>query len=99
LLDILNLSHNALTGQIPTSLGKLSNLETLDLSSNKLTGEIPMQLANGLIFLSVLDLSFNQLMGPIPLIKQFATFSENSFKGNERLCGLPLKTQCSHEEP
>jgi Leucine-rich repeat (LRR) protein len=95
LLYILNLSHNAFTGQIPTSLGKLSNLETLDLSSNKLTGEIPMQLANGLIFLSVLNLSFNQLVGPIPFIKQFATFSENSFKGNERLCGLPLKSQCS----
>jgi Leucine-rich repeat (LRR) protein len=99
LLYILNMSHNAFTGQIPTSLGKLSNLETLDLSSNKLTGEIPMQLASGLIFLSVLNLSFNQLVGPIPFIKQFATFSENSFKENERLCGLPLKLQCSHEEP
>ncbi|XP_062173084.1 receptor-like protein 6 [Alnus glutinosa] len=99
LLYILNLSHNAFTGQIPASLGKLSNLESLDLSSNKLTGEIPIQLANGLIFLSVLNLSFNQLVGHIPFIKQFSTFSENSFKGNERLCGLPLKSQCSHEEP
>ena len=99
LLYILNLSHNAFTGKIPTSLGKLSHLESLDLSSNKLIGEIPMQLANGLIFLSVLNLSFNQLVGQIPFIKQFATFSENSFKGNERLCGFPLKSQCSHEEP
>jgi Leucine-rich repeat (LRR) protein len=99
LLCILNLSHNALTGQIPASLGKLSNLESLDLSNNELTGKIPVQLANGLIFLSVLNLSFNQLVGQIPLIKQFATFSINSFKGNERLCGLPLKSQCSHEEP
>jgi Leucine-rich repeat (LRR) protein len=99
LLYILNLSHNALTGQIPTSLGKLSNLESLDLSNNELTGKIPMQLANGLIFLSVLNLSFNQLVGQIPFIKQFATFSEASFKGNRRLCGLPLKSQCSHEQP
>jgi Leucine-rich repeat (LRR) protein len=99
LLYILNLSHNALTGQIPASLGKLSNLESLDLSNNELTGKIPVQLANGLIFLSVLNLSFNQLVGQIPFIKQFATFLENSFKGNERLCGLPLKSQCSHEEP
>jgi Leucine-rich repeat (LRR) protein len=99
LLYNLNLSHNAFTGKIPESLGKLSHLESLDLSSNKLTGEIPMQLANGLIFLSVLNLSFNQLVGQIPFIKQFATFSENSFKGNERLCGFPLKSQCSHEEP
>ncbi|XP_062171107.1 receptor-like protein 6 [Alnus glutinosa] len=99
LLYTLNLSHNTLTGQIPASLGKLSNLESLDLSNNELTGKIPVQLANGLIFLSVLNLSFNQLVGQIPFIKQFATFSENSFKGNERLCGLPLKSQCSHEEP
>jgi len=99
LLYILNLSHNAFTGQIPASLKKLSNLELLDLASNKLTREIPMQLANDLIFLSVLNLSFNQLVGHIPFIKQFSTFSENSFKGNERLCGLPLKSQYSHEEP
>jgi Leucine-rich repeat (LRR) protein len=99
LLIILNLSHNAFTGQIPASLGKLSNLESLDLSSNKLSGNIPMPLADGLIFLSVLNLSFNQLVGQIPFIKQFTTFSKNSFKGNERLCGLPLKSQCSHEEP
>ncbi|XP_062172922.1 receptor-like protein 6 [Alnus glutinosa] len=98
LLYILNLSHNALTGEIPASLEKLSKLESLDLSNNELTGKIPVQLANGLIFLSVLNLSFNQLVGQIPFIKQFATFSENSFKGNERLCGLPLKSQCSHEE-
>jgi hypothetical protein len=99
LLYILNLPHNALTGEIPASLGKLSNLESLDLSNNELTGKIPVQLANGLVFLSVLNLSFNQLVGQIPFIKQFATFSENSFKENERLCGLPLKSQCSHEEP
>ncbi|XP_062171091.1 receptor-like protein 43 [Alnus glutinosa] len=99
LLYILNLSHNAFTSQIPASLEKLSNLESLDLSSNKLYGNIPIPLADGLIFLSVLNLSFNQLVGQIPIIKQFATFSENSFKGNIRLCGLPLKSQCSHEEP
>jgi Leucine-rich repeat (LRR) protein len=99
LLYTLNLSHNALMGQIPASLGNLSQLESLDLSNNKLTGKIPEQVANGLIFLSVLNLSFNELAGQIPLIKQFTTFSENSFKGNERLCGMPLKSLCSHEKP
>jgi Leucine-rich repeat (LRR) protein len=98
-LYILNLSHNAFTGQIPPSLGKLSNLESLDLSSNELSGEIPVQLADGLIFLSVLNLSFNQLVGQIPLIKQFATFPETSFEGNERLCGFPLKSQCTYGKP
>ncbi|XP_059429418.1 receptor like protein 24-like [Corylus avellana] len=98
-LHSLNLSHNAFTGKIPSSLGKLNNLETLDLSCNELSSKIPVQLADGLIFLSTLNLSFNQLVGQIPFIKQFATFSESSFKGNDRLCGLPLKSQCTYKEP
>jgi hypothetical protein len=99
LLFTLNLSHNALTDQIPPSLGKLRNLESLDLSSNKLSGKIPVQLASGLIFLSVLNLSFNQLVGQIPFINQFGTFLENSYQGNKGLCGLPFKSKCTHEEP
>ncbi|KAE8099119.1 hypothetical protein FH972_017124 [Carpinus fangiana] len=99
LLYILNLSHNAFMGQIPPSLGKLSQLESLDLSNNELIGEIPVQLANGLIFLSVLNLSFNQLVGQILQIKQFVTFSETSYEGNIGLCGFPLKERCTSEEP
>jgi Leucine-rich repeat (LRR) protein len=98
-LHILNLSHNAFTGQIQSLLGKMRNLESLDLSNNKLSGKIPMQLADGLIFLSVLNLSFNQLEGQIPSIKQFATFSETSYKENQGLCGFPLKSHCTNEEP
>ncbi|XP_065625774.1 receptor-like protein 7 [Quercus suber] len=92
-LYIFNLSHNALTGKIPPSLRNLSELESLDLSSNMLTGEIPTQLTD-LTFLAVLNLSFNQLTGPIPYIKQFSTFSEDSYEGNKYLCGKPLKTEC-----
>ncbi|XP_059428286.1 putative receptor like protein 25 [Corylus avellana] len=98
-LYVLNLLHNALTGQIPPSLANLTQLESLDLSRNKLTGEIPVQLAAGLIFLSVLNLSFNQFVGPIPMIKQFATFSEASYAGNKGLCGFPLKAKCTHAKP
>jgi Leucine-rich repeat (LRR) protein len=99
LLYVLNLSYNALTGQIPPALANLTQLESLDLSSNKLTGKIPVQLADSLIFLSFLNLSFNQLVGPIPMIKQFATFSEDSYAGNKGLCGFLLKVNCTHAEP
>jgi Leucine-rich repeat (LRR) protein len=98
-LYVLNLSYNAFTGQIPPSLANLTQLESLDLSSNKLTGEIPVQLAAGLIFLSVLNLSHNQLVGRIPMDKQFSTFSEASYAGNKDLCGFLLKVECTYTKP
>ncbi|KAB1223416.1 Receptor-like protein 12 [Morella rubra] len=98
LLHLLNLSHNVFTSKIPPSLGKLTCLESLDLSTNKLTGKIPLELADGLIFLSVLNLSFNQLTGHVLLAKQFATFSETSYEGNKGLRGFPLKNKCRDEE-
>ena len=94
-LLVLNLSHNALSGHIPPFMGNLTQLESLDLSSNNLTGEIPMQFEDGLTFLEVLNLSFNQLVGPIPNLRQFATFSEASYEGNEGLCGYPLNKKCT----
>ncbi|KAL0676667.1 hypothetical protein Bca4012_004648 [Brassica carinata] len=35
------LSSNGFTGNIPSSLGNLTHLESLDLSHNKLSGQIP----------------------------------------------------------
>ncbi|GLT89383.1 hypothetical protein SLE2022_073650 [Rubroshorea leprosula] len=93
-LYALNLSHNGFIGLIPSSLGKLQHLESLDLSSNNLSGEIPQQLGD-LNFLAVLNLSHNQLEGRIPSGSQFQTFSEDSFKDNKGLCGMPLKENCS----
>uniref|UniRef100_A0A803QA46 Uncharacterized protein n=1 Tax=Cannabis sativa TaxID=3483 RepID=A0A803QA46_CANSA len=40
-LDSLDLSHNKLSGVIPTSLASISTLSLLDLSNNKLSGRIP----------------------------------------------------------
>ncbi|GKU93757.1 hypothetical protein SLEP1_g7324 [Rubroshorea leprosula] len=97
-LVLLNLSHNSLTGQIPSSWGGMTELESLDLSSNKLRGRIPEQLTN-LTFLSVLKLSYNELAGYIPEGKQFNTFSNDSYIGNDGLCGLPLTKKCHPEEP
>ena len=95
-LRALNLSHNILSGTIPRSMGNLTNLESLDLSSNMFTGMIPTELTN-LNFLEVLNLSNNQIMGAIPEGKQFNTFSNDSYKGNLGLCGLPLTKKCSKD--
>ncbi|XP_058112490.1 receptor-like protein 7 [Magnolia sinica] len=92
-LRLLNLSGNGFTGQIPTSLENLRVLESLDLSRNNISGEIPWQLTK-LTFLSMLNLSQNQLVGSIPQIKQFSTFTDNSFEGNLGLCGPPLLRKC-----
>ncbi|XP_060968870.1 putative receptor like protein 25 isoform X2 [Cannabis sativa] len=89
----LNLSNNALNGRIPPSLGTLTELESLDLSQNQLSGEIPQQLTD-LKFLQKFDVSYNNLTGLIPRENQFHTFENNSFEGNEELCGEPLSKKC-----
>ncbi|WMV07098.1 hypothetical protein MTR67_000483 [Solanum verrucosum] len=75
----------------------LSVLESLDLSSNKIGGEIPQQLAS-LTSLEVLNLSHNHLIGCIPKGKQFDTFENSSYQGNDGLRGLPLSKDCGSDE-
>ena len=61
----IDLSSNALTGDIPPSIVQLSGLLYLYLSNNKLTGNIPTSLGN-LSQLERLDFSCNNLTGEIP---------------------------------
>ncbi|XP_049389266.1 receptor-like protein Cf-9 homolog [Solanum stenotomum] len=96
-LRTLNLSHNVLEGHIPASLQNLSVLESLDISSNKISGGIPPQLAS-LTFLAVLNLSHNHLVGCIPKGKQFDTFENTSYQGNDGLRGLPLSKHCGGDD-
>ncbi|GMH28640.1 hypothetical protein Nepgr_030483 [Nepenthes gracilis] len=93
----LNLSQNNFSGCIPPSLASLSVLESLDLSSNKLVGQIPEELAK-LTSLEVFNVSQNRLVGPIPQGQQFATFENNSYLGNPKLCGKPLSKKCGDDE-
>lgn len=62
----LNLPYNNLSGNIPSSIGYLSQLEILNLAFNNLTGSIPTTIGN-LNSLVGLDLKFNQLSGIIPI--------------------------------
>ncbi|CAM9987115.1 unnamed protein product [Ectocarpus sp. 6 AP-2014] len=59
------LDGNELTGNIPSELGDLRQLQLLLLSDNHLTGQIPKELGD-LSELKELWLSDNQLTGPIP---------------------------------
>ncbi|KAJ1434861.1 Serine-threonine/tyrosine-protein kinase, catalytic domain [Sesbania bispinosa] len=78
-LQTLNLSHNQLSGYIPSDISsKLSYLTSLDLSNNKFFGEIPEGISN-FPYLNTLRLDGNQLTGQIPqelgLLPQIKVFS------------------------
>ena len=82
----LILPEKALTGQLPSALGGLTNLRTLSLWGNQLTGTIPTQLGN-LANLEALFLDGNQLTGTIPVRLgslanlQWLYLSENQLTG------------------
>nr|CAD1825567.1 unnamed protein product [Ananas comosus var. bracteatus] len=57
--------NNSLSGQIPPSLGKLTELSILYLSMNSLSGPIPAEIGN-CRSMTQLELYENQLEGPIP---------------------------------
>ncbi len=59
------LGINNLTGNIPSSIGNLTNLEVLDFYENQLSGIIPSSIGN-LINIQSLLLYYNQLSGSIP---------------------------------
>ncbi|KAK3411628.1 hypothetical protein EUGRSUZ_I00372 [Eucalyptus grandis] len=61
----IDLSSNALDGQIPEGLTRLARLQNLNLSQNMLVGKIPSYIGN-LKDLESLDLSNNKLSGEIP---------------------------------
>ncbi|KAI9187267.1 hypothetical protein LWI28_026143 [Acer negundo] len=64
-LYFFSVSHNILTGAIPSSFCNLSSLQYLDLSNNSLSGVIPQCLGNS-SNIWVLDLKMNNFHGSIP---------------------------------
>jgi len=60
-IEVLDLSHNDLTGSLPAEIRHLSRLKTLDISYNSMTG-IPAEIGQ-LQELETLNLSHNQFTG------------------------------------
>jgi len=65
ILMILDLSNNAIEGQLPDCWNSVHNLRILDLSHNKLSGKIPESMGS-LVQLNALVLRNNHLMGEFP---------------------------------
>jgi hypothetical protein len=65
-LQVMHLSGSNLTGTMPASLARLTDLQVLNVSSNRLQGPLPSTYA-ALRNLVVLDVSSNALIGKIPM--------------------------------
>ncbi|KAD2804374.1 hypothetical protein E3N88_37751 [Mikania micrantha] len=90
--DVVNLSKNRFSGNIPIDLCKLPSIIVLDLSQNKLSGRLPECLGN-LSGLQAMDLSNNTITGHVPsslgsLTQLMTLHLHNIFEGN-----LPLSLQ------
>lgn len=64
-LQLLGLTQNNLSGEIPSSVGNLSSLVYFLAAQNLLTGSIPGSLAS-LASIQVIDLTYNNLSGTVP---------------------------------
>ncbi|MDE0290080.1 MAG: fibronectin type III domain-containing protein [bacterium] len=82
----LSLDGNQLSGQIPTQLGHLLNLQTLSLAQNQLRGSVPTELG-ALTNLTYLALWDNQLTGELPLsLTGLTDLQDFYFFDNSGLC-------------
>ncbi|XP_021888458.1 probable LRR receptor-like serine/threonine-protein kinase At4g20940 [Carica papaya] len=64
-LQILDLSHNRLSGYFPDQFGSLTGLLMLNLAANNFSGSLPTSMAD-MVSLTSLDISENHFTGPLP---------------------------------
>ncbi|GAA0185446.1 hypothetical protein LIER_32734 [Lithospermum erythrorhizon] len=80
----LDLSHNGLTGILPTDLDKFQHMIYLDLSHNHLEGSIPVDLP---VQLQVFNVSYNNLSGIVP--ENLQRFPDSAFHPGNPLLTVP----------
>ncbi|XP_026415924.1 LRR receptor-like serine/threonine-protein kinase GSO1 [Papaver somniferum] len=95
-LKSLDLSHNHLTGIIPTCFSKL-NFYTFDLSNNKLHGRLPLP-PQAFDASSSFDVSYNKITGEISMDygKRLSSFYSINLAGNEFSSSIPFSI-CSRD--
>ena len=91
----INLDNNNLSGNIPTTLGSLSNIHNLVLSHNKLTDTVPSTLGN-LVSLQLLALNSNYLIGAIPAELGNLVNLQKLYLANNSFSGTVPATLSSH---
>ena len=96
ILELMDLSHNSLVGNIPPELGsgKLRSLKVLNLAHNDLSGSIPPELgsvgSDRLYALEVLNLAHNELNGNVsPELANLLSLKELYLQGNEFVGCVP----------
>jgi len=91
----LNNGGNALDGQIPRSIGRLTMLENLFLGHNSLEGEVPYKLLN-LPNLKYVSLSNNELSGvaPNPSTEDYSCMEELNISHNQMTDVSALESWC-----
>lgn len=93
LVNFIDMSGNALSGDIPIEITSLSHLLSLNLSKNLLTGEIPKRIGD-MKALESIDFSMNQLSGEIPASTSSLSFLSHLNLSYNNLSGrIPSGTQ------
>uniref|UniRef100_A0A7S2ERU3 Disease resistance R13L4/SHOC-2-like LRR domain-containing protein n=1 Tax=Trieres chinensis TaxID=1514140 RepID=A0A7S2ERU3_TRICV len=87
--------NNKLTGQFPSSLASISQIQIVHLKNNRLTGTLPENLGN-LPLLSWLDVSNNNLVGTIPPSLGTITSLRDIRMGGNKIHGPVPESLCSN---